>query len=160
MKDEYYYPKEIKYTAREIVWLMRNVLFQDTWPSDHRIETGYTGGKGRKVGHHANFEVVQMIIAELSARLRLCGMAGLYLEYVTLIDFEDQNYVLARLAGYSGTTAEEVLSLTKMAMRFCCGRRRKQGSFNRFCIYTRSRDSARRRIRRNNGYIRTIYKDV
>ena len=89
MIEEYYTPREIRYTREQVMWLLRNVLFHTEWPSDHK-ETGYTGGKNRTVGHHANFETIKMIIGELNARLRLCGIAGLYLEYLTLIDLESE----------------------------------------------------------------------
>ena len=146
IKHDYYYPNQISYTYNQILWLLRNVLFQTEWPSDN-IETGYTGGKGRKVGHHANFEVVQMITAELSARLKLCGAAGLYLEYLTCMDFDDYDSMCARLAGYFSTTSREVSYQANLALRFCCRRKRKLVTFKYFCKYTRSRDSARKRIR-------------
>ena len=147
MIEEYYRPREIRYTREQVIWLLRTVLFHDTWPSDHK-ETGYTGGKNRTVGHHANFETVKMIIGELNARLRLCGIAGLYLEYLTLIDYEDYDYLLSRLAGYTGTTPREVAYLSGMALRYCCYPKRKESSFKRYCIFTRSRDNEKQRKRR------------
>ena len=141
MKPEYYKPGEIRYSKSQILWLLRNVLFQDTWPSDHRTETGYAGGKGKAPGHHANFETIRMIISELNSRLRKCGKAGLCLEYITLIDYEDTEYLMERLAGYHGTTRSEIAYLTSLALRFCCGRARKRVTFEMFCKYTRSRDN-------------------
>ena len=143
MKEEYYKPSEIKYNKEQVLWLLNNVLFRDSWPSDHK-ETGYSGGKGHTVGHHAPYETIKMIIAELNIRLRLCGKAGLYLEYLTLIDYGDLDYLLSRLAGYHGTTSREVHYMAKMAMRYCCGRKRKRVTFEQFCSYTRSRDNKRR----------------
>jgi len=149
MKDEYYKPSEIKYSAAQNRWLLRNVLFHDEWPSDN-LETGYSGGKGKTLGYHASYEMIRMIIGELSARLRLCGKAGLYLEYITLIDYGDIDYLTSRLAGYTHTTVEEVCYLSDMAMRFCCGRKRKRVTFEIFCRYTKSRDNRRKRSR-NDG---------
>jgi len=145
MVDEYWKPSQIVYSKSQILWLLRNVLFKDTWPSDHRTESGYSGSKGHTVGHHANYETIRMIIGELNARLRLCGKAGLYLEYITLIDYGDQDYLLQRLAGYHSTTPREVSYLTNLAMRFCSGRKRKRVTFEDFCIYTKSRDNKRKR---------------
>ena len=109
------------------------------------METGYSGGKGRTAGHHANFEMIRMVIGELSARLRRCGKAGLYLEYITLIDYEDREYLMGRLAGYDGNTPREVSYLTNLALRYCCGRKRKRVTFDEFCAYTKSRDNKRKR---------------
>ncbi len=150
MIEEYYKPSEIRYTREQIMWLLRNVLFQDTWPSDHRTETGYTGSKHRTVGHHANFETIKMITAELSARMKLCGAAGLYLEYLTCMDFDDYDSMCARLAGYFSTTPREVSYQATLALRFCCRRKRKLVTFKYFCKYTRARDKKRKR-RRENG---------
>jgi len=147
MKEEYYKPGEIRYSAAQVRWLLKNVLFHEEWPSDH-METGYTGGKGHNPGHHANFEMIRMIIGELNSRLKMCGKAGLYLEYVTLIDYEDRDYLTARLAGYHRTTQREVVHLSNMAMRYCCGNKRKRVTFEQFCTYTKSRD--KKRIRREN----------
>ena len=144
MKDEYYKPSEIRHTAEQNRWLLCNVLFRDTWPSDH-MQTGYSGGKGHTVGHHAPYETIRMVIGELNARLRLCGTAGLYLEYLTIIDYGDKDYLLQRLAGYHHTTPGEVHYLAKMAMRYCCGRKRKRVTFEKFCSYTKSRDNKRKR---------------
>ena len=149
MKDEYYKPSEIKYNSEQISWLLRNVLFQDTWPSDHSVESGYTGGQHHTHGHQANFEIIRMIIGELNARLRLCGKAGLYLEYLTVMDYGDQVYLISRLAGYHGIEPREVNYQAKMAMRYCCGRRRKMVPFDRFCTRTKSDDKARNK--RNGG---------
>jgi hypothetical protein len=143
MKEEYYAPREIKYSQAQVRWLLRNVLFQDSWPSDNK-ETGYTGGKGRTAGHFANFETIRMIIGELNARLKMCGKAGLYLEYLTLVDYGDKDYLASRLAGYHGTTPEEVLHLAGMALCYCCGNRRKKTSFREFCNYTNYRERKRR----------------
>ena len=137
MKPEYYKPGEIRYSKEQVLWLLRNVLFQDSWPSDH-METGYSGGKGHTVGHQANFEMIRMIIGELNARLRQCGKAGLYLEYLTLIDYGDQDYLMDRLAGYHGIEPGEVSYLSRMAMLFCCGRKRKIVNFDEFCDPTES----------------------
>ena len=138
MKEEYYRPGEIKYSPTQIRWLLRNVLFQSEWPRD------YTGGKGKTLGHHAKFEMIRMIIGELNARLQLCGKAGLYFEYLTLIDDGDKDYRLQRLAGYHGTTAREVDYLSNMAIRYCCGFRRKRVTFKEFCAYTKTRDEKRK----------------
>lgn len=150
MKEEFYKPSEIKYNSAQVKWLLRNVLFRDNWPSDHK-ETGYSGGKGHTVGHHANFETTRMIIGELSARLRMCGKAGLYLEYITIIDYEDSNYLIDRLSFYNGSTPREIAYLLNMAMRYCCGKKRKQVTFEKFCIYTKSRDNKRRRSQSPSG---------
>lgn len=149
MKEEYYKPSEIRYTREQVLWLLRNVLFHDTWPSDHK-ETGYSGGKGHTVGHHANFETIKMIIGELNARLKLCGKAGLYLEYLTLMDYGDQEYLVQRLAGYHGIESREVHLQAKMAMRFCCGRKRKSVTFKRYCTRTKSDDKARSKRKTNH----------
>ena len=148
MKDEYYKPSEIKYNPEQISWLLRNVLFQDSWPSDHK-ETGYAGGKGKTLGYHANYETIKMIIGELNFRLKQCGKAGLYLEYLTVMDYGDQEYLIHRLAGYHNIFPGEVNYLAKMAMRYCCGRRRKLVTFDRFCTRTKSDDKARNK--RNGG---------
>ena len=145
MIEEYYKPSEIRYTREQIMWLLRNVLFQDTWPSDHRAETGYTGGQFKSHGHHANFETIKMITAELSARMKLCGAAGMYLEYLTCMDFDDYDSMCARLAGYFGTTPREVSYQANLALRFCCRRKRKLVTFKYFCKYTRARDKKRKR---------------
>ncbi len=147
MKPEYYKPGQIFYSEPQILWLLRNVLFQDTWPSDHK-ETGYTfaqNEKGMTLGHHANYETIRMIIGELSARLRLCGIAGLYLEYLTLIDYEDRVFLEARLAGYTKVTPREVNHQARMALRYCCGHKRKQMTFERYCVRTKSDDKAKKR---------------
>lgn len=139
MKPEYYKPGQIYYSEPQVLWLLKNVLFHDEWPSDH-METGYTG-EGKQRGHNAPFVTLREIIGELNARLRLCGKAGLYLEYITLIDYEDPEHLIARLAGYHSTTPKEVSYLTNMALRYCCGRKRKQVTFDMFCRYTKSRDN-------------------
>ena len=148
MKDEYYKPSEVSaYRKEHVIWLLKNVLFQDTWPSDHRTETGYSGSKGNSRGHNAPFTTIREVIGELNARLKSCGPAGLYLEYLTIVDYGDQDYLLSRLAGYHDTTPREVSYLAKMAMRYCCGRKRKHVTFDKFCSYTKSRDNARQQKR-------------
>ncbi len=144
--EEYYKPSEIRYNAEQIRWLMRNVLFNETWPSDHK-ETGYSGSKGKGSGHNAPFTTIREVIGELNARLRLCGKAGLFLEYITLIDYGDTDYLTNRLAGYHGITPGEVTFLYDMALRFCRGRKRKYVSFEYFCQYTRANDNARHKKR-------------
>ena len=148
MKPEYYKPGQIKYSESQILWLIRNVLFHDEWPSDH-IESGYAGGKGHTVGHRASSEMIGMIIGELSYRLKQCGIAGWYLEHITLIDYADRDYLVARLAGYTGVTPSYVLFLANMALRFCKGNERKHVDFNYFCQYTQSNDNAwnKRRVK-------------
>jgi len=147
VKPEYYKPSEIHYNKSQVLWLLRNVLFHDSWPSDG-METGYSGGKGQTSGNLANFETVRMIIGELNARLKLCGIAGMYLEYLTLIDYGDRIYLLSRLAGYTGVTPKEVDFQAGMALRFCKGRSRKLMTFERYCIRTKSEDNARKRRNR------------
>ena len=147
MKPEYYKPGEIRYSKVQILWLIRNVLFQDTWPSEH-IESGYSGGKGKSRGNNAPFVTIREIIGELNARLRQCGKAGLCLEYMTLIDYGDQNYLAERLAGYHGTTPREIFYMVNFAMRFCKGHKRKQVTFEYFCQYTRGNDNAWEKRRR------------
>ena len=142
MKPEYYKPGKIVYSEPQILWLLRNVLFHDEWPSDH-IESGYAGGNGHIASHHANFETIKMIIGELNARLRLCGIAGWYLEYLTLIDYADRDYLVARLAGYTGVTPSYVSFLANMAMRFCKGKERKHVAFDYFYQYTQANDRAK-----------------
>ena len=139
---EWYSPASIKYSEVQILWLLRNVLFQDTWPSDHK-ETGCAGGKGKTPGYHANYETIKIIIGELNARLKQCGIAGWYLEDLTRNDYVDYDYLLARLAGYTRVTPREVNYQSKMAMRYCCGRSRKLVTFDRFCTRTKSDDKAR-----------------
>ena len=152
MKEEYYKPSEASaYRKEHVLWLLRNVLFQDTWPSDHRTETGYAGGKGHTVGHNAPFTTIREVIGELNVRLKLCGKAGLYLEYLTLIDYGDTDYLLSRLAGYTGVTRREVRYKANMAMRFCRGRERKLMTFKRFCVRTKSEDKARQQKRRREN---------
>ena len=147
MIEEYYKPSEASaYRKEHVIWLLKNVLFQDAWPSDHR-ETGYTGGKNRTIGHHANFETIKMITAELSARMKLCGAAGMYLEYLTCMDFDDYDSMCARLAGYFSTTPREVSYQANLSLRFCCRRKRKLVTFKYFCKYTRARDKKRKRSR-------------
>ena len=151
MKEEYYKPGSIVYSKPQISWLLRNVLFHDAWPSDHK-ETGYSGGKGKSPGHQANYEMIRMIIGELNLRLKLCGKAGLFLEYLTVIDYGDQDYLLQRLAGYHSMEPREVRYLAKMASRYCCGHDRKQVTFNQFCAYTKLRDNKRIRSGNNGQY--------
>ena len=147
MNEEYYKPSEVSaYRKEHVLWLLKNVLFQDTWPSDHK-ETGYSGSKGNSRGHNAPFVTLREVIGELNARMHSCGKAGLYLEYLTIVDYGDQEYMLSRLAGYHDTTPREVKHLANMAMRYCCGRRRKQVTFENFCSYTKSRDNARHKKR-------------
>ena len=133
VKEEYYKPGQIKYNKEQIEWLIRNVLFHDQWPSDPK-ETGYSGGMGKINNTHANFESIRMIIGELNARLKLCGKAGLYLEYITLIDYADREYLIDRLASYNHTTQEEVTYLSNMAMRFCKRKKRKLIAFDMYCV--------------------------
>ena len=147
MKDEYYKPSDIKkYNKYQVRWLLKYVLFQDSWPSDHK-ETGFTGGNGKQNSHIANFTITRDIIGELNARMKLCGTAGLFLEYLNVIDYEDKPYLIRRLAVYHNLPDEEVSYQANLALRFCCGHKRKRVTFNTFCIYTKARDRARHKKR-------------
>ena len=136
---DYHSPASIHYTQEQVVWIIRFALDGNTWPVDHRHESGYVGGKGRKVGHTAPFEVTKVNTSEILHRLRCCSLDGLNLEYVLRLSDSDEVYLIQRLADYQHRSYEEVKEGVKSALKFCCGWHRKHDSFKRYCEKYRSR---------------------
>jgi len=137
MQDEYYKPTQITFTRKQILWLLRNVLFYEAWPLDS------TDNNGSNSSQLANFVMLTEVIGELNSRMKLCGKAGLFLEYLTVIEYEDKAYLIRRLAEYHRLPDAEVSYQANLALRFCCGNKRKRVTFDTFCIYTKSRDRAK-----------------
>lgn len=77
MTDVWFSPSEIRYTPEQCVWLLglEGVIEPGTWPPECR-ESGYTGGNGGKVNHHAPFEAASCIFAELDTRITSCSTDG------------------------------------------------------------------------------------
>ena len=132
MTEEFYSPGRIRYREPEVVWIIKFALDGNTWPVDHRHESGYVGGKGRKVGHTAPFEVTKVNTSEILHRLRCCSLDGLNLEYVLRLSDGDEVYLIQRLADYQHRSYDEVKSGVNSALHFCCGWRRKVDSYKRY----------------------------
>ena len=77
MTDKWWSPSEIRYTPEQVTWLLglEGIIEPGEWPPEC-LETGYTGGDGGKVNHHAPFEVSCCIFSELDARLSSCSTDG------------------------------------------------------------------------------------
>ena len=136
MKEEHYSPAEIKYNRPQFLWLVKTVCGGNSWPSDGR-ESGYSGGKGKKPGHHAPYELVKMIGGECETRLARCGQDGLLLEYTIMFgDFDDYTY--QKLGNYMRMDISEVKYRVNLALKYCCGYHRKKITYGRFCYLRRN----------------------
>ncbi len=103
---EYYPCYAIHYTWEQCIWMIINILPLDAgkWLTDPR-ETGYIGSS-HLPSQHAPFETAAMVSGELQARLKRTGLAGKLL-VVTLQAGMPLDYD------------------SKMALAYCCGKRRK-----------------------------------
>jgi len=139
MKEEYYRPREIRYTKPQIKWLILNVFGSDVWPSDGK-ETGYTGGKGKLINSHAPYETVKVITGELSARLNKCGLDGLLLCYLIKTSEGDNVYVEQEIADFLKENPDDIRFRLKTVLNYCRGRRRKLMGYGRYLDEARWRE--------------------
>lgn len=97
MKDWYSYG-EFNFTRSQILWALEHlqILRDGSWPSQH-IETGYTGGRGKKQSKRAPHENPGAIASEIDARLDKCGLDAILLEYVYTKP-EDYPWQIQRIA--------------------------------------------------------------
>ena len=147
MQAEYYKPSGIFYNRPQFLWILRNVCGSNSWPSDNK-DSGYTGGNGRAVSHHAPYEVVKQITAECLARLARCRQDGLMLEYLILTEdcsFTRNDwpsaYSYQKLARYMRISRDDVMFSVNTALKYCIGKRRKLMSYY---DYKRYRETERK----------------
>jgi len=145
MEEREYYPLgEIKYTARQCLWLLRHLLtlkVGDYPPDPAGAGSGYTefrGGK-RPTKHRASFETPALVAAELEVRLSKCGLDGLILR--DLIMLGDPPEYLARCLGMS----QEMINRRSMrALKYISsekrGWKRRRISYQEFVGHRKSQN--------------------
>jgi len=78
MDKDWYSPGEIRFTVKQVLWLVQNLgsLKEGNYPPDasNYIDTG-----GKKRGHKAPFETAADYYIEITDRLERCGTDGLIL---------------------------------------------------------------------------------
>ena len=77
---DWYSPREIRFTRRQCLWLIRNLpsLREGYWPPEASTYTDLPGSK--KTGKHkAYFETPIDYAVEISSRMEKCGIDGLIL---------------------------------------------------------------------------------
>jgi hypothetical protein len=138
MTEEYWKPSEIRFSVPQILWLLKYVSDSLEWPVDHRYETGYVGGPGKKQNHIAPYATVKEIVGELNARLVKCGEDGLMLEYCARIGALDE-WSYQKLGRYFRLPWYEVKKRVFKALNYCRGRKRKKQSYREYRPYRKER---------------------
>jgi len=146
--EEYYRPGDIRFKASQLRWLIAHLyaIREGYWPTQNE-ESGYVymGGPQRKGSHRAHFETPVAIGAELQVRLERCKIDGLMLEFYFCMDVPDKLDLQMKLARYLNTTQKNINRRIRFALGYCCGWRRKQISYGRYCIQRRSYEKERAR---------------
>jgi len=114
--DYYPYPWQIYYSRWQIEWLFRNwdIIQDEKWPFSIQDDAMRCAG----VSHHAAFEKISLIKAEVEARLDCVGKDG----DMCLLRFH--NGVTAhRIASLFDLHPDRVNTRIKRAMRYMTGKR-------------------------------------
>jgi len=143
---DWFSPNQIVFSRPQVIWLLQNfeLLLDGIWPSDHRKESGYTGSKG-KHGHTAYYEKTKQVFAELVSRLYRAGPDSFPLLIAYSTELDQQYYIRDFLARCLRIDVTELDRRLKYALGYCCGWRRKQISYGRYCIQRRSYEKERAR---------------
>ncbi len=122
---DWFSPRQITFSREQMVWLIENreILQEGKWPSEH-IETGYSGGKGKTVGHSAPFETPIIHIAEVNDRLDAITELEARL---TAASF-DGKLLVAEIE--SGKTISELSFEARTALNYISGWKRKRMSLS------------------------------
>ena len=147
--ENWWKPGEIRFTAEQVRWLINRLpeISAGDWPSEHR-ETGYSGKPKKQISRHAYYETPAQIAGELSQRLELCGADGLIVHWVTV---SDDQFIKQRLCHYLNISIQELNIKYKIALRYCCGFKRKKTEYSDYFRHQRNR--ARRTTVKNGGLL-------
>ena len=120
MKDDWYSPKEIKFTRRQVLFLIKNLptLQLGVWPTDfsHYIDQPIGKRTGKKRGY---FETPVEYAAEIMIRLERAGLDGLILE---AIDCWEKS--VASMAAYFRLQEWTIAKRRKQGLAFVSGWKR------------------------------------
>lgn len=126
---EWYSPAEIFFSREQCLWLVSVAL--NGWPPDPH-ESGYVG-EDKTPSHHAPYEAVCCIAAELEKRLETTGEAG-----EALID-ESQSFY----EHYDRVIDYPLLSRpAKRALNYISGNRRRKQTYAEWKAHQKQRDKS------------------
>ena len=133
MTETYYKPGEIKFSRRQIEWLipLLPLLRSGVYPRDPK-ETGYTQAPGkRQIKAKAGFIGAAEIAAELDTRLQSCNSDGLFLEMV-YGQPDDKVFVMQHIAMALGVSINTVERDIHRALNYCCGHKRRNRTYSQW----------------------------
>jgi DNA-directed RNA polymerase specialized sigma subunit len=120
MRDEEYYPWQIIWSQAQIRWLLnplaRNAIKLGQWPFS--IQSDALAHSN--VSHHASFELISLIKAELEARLNIIGRD----KYLILARYYDE-YTDEEISRAFNIEVNAVNRRIKRALRYIAGARKQ-----------------------------------
>lgn len=132
-------PNKIRFRKDEVIWILENYLMmkEGEYPPDPN-DTGYIGEDKTGVPEHAHYEMACMIVAEVEARLTLCGYDGklLYYHHAAGLDIVD-------LASLAKLDYDVVNRKVNCALYYITGWTRRQESYENFARNRRERYMAK-----------------
>ena len=110
-KDTWYSPREIKFTKKTVLWLIKYLIMlrEGYWPPEATSYIGLPGGGSKK----AYFETPIQYAVEIESRLEKCGIDGLILEAI-----ECWGKSVESLAKYLKKPEWVILKRRKMALDY------------------------------------------
>lgn len=132
MKDEWYAPRDIRFTQGQMVWLVSwlTTLEVGDWPA---IPQNETWSRRQKSQGGAYFEMPAQIWAEITYRLDRCGQDGEMLKDFYLWHKADREMCIA----YRIDDIYEVERRVARALRYVSGWKRKTRSYQDFTSHPR-----------------------
>lgn len=124
--DEYYpYPWQVVYSQRQIRWLLKpeawNVIKAGQWPFSIKDDALIRAG----ISHHAAFELISLVKAELEMRLESVDKDG----YLCLARYYNE-WSDEQIARAYNVPVQRVSQRIRRAMRYMAGRERKSISYD------------------------------
>ena len=126
MSDAFWLPQEIRWTPRQVQWLLPHLyeLREGLWPGQQ--VTGYTDVPGGQPSPRAPYETVCLVAAELDMRIERCGRDGVWLKWTHC-----EGKSVLEIAQGVGVSPGEVERGAGRAFAYICGRRKRR-SYHRF----------------------------